>query len=193
MRKDKFMKKTILMTALAVILTVSLAACGGKAADTASTTDTGVQTTAAETTADSGSADPSAINTADGGWIKLDIPGGYKQIKESDQYITIQNESNTNQYVRITRDYLMDRTLDDMVRGQISNDPGKYSKGADGAFSGFEWQVVNYQSNGLDCRMLFCLCGDGDHYLRVTAIGLTENDFALQVILGNITLNASEL
>jgi hypothetical protein len=41
--------------------------------------------------------------------------------------------------------------------------------------------------------MFFGLAGDGDHYIRITATGLTENDFALQVIMGHLVINLEEL
>ena len=129
----------------------------------------------------------------DFGWVKFDLPDGYITVKESEQYITIQNAKNSKQFVRLTRDYLMGRTLDDLSFEQISNNTSKYSKGADGYFSGFSWNVVNYEENGMECRMFFALAGDGEHYLRVTAIGLTENDFALQVIMGHLVINLEEL
>ena len=127
------------------------------------------------------------------GWIQLDIPDGFVVVKESDQYITVQNANDKNQFVRFTRDYLMGRTLDDLSFEQISNNTSKYSKGADGYFSGFSWNVVNYQENGADCRIFFALAGDDEHYLRVTAIGLTENDFPLQFIMGHMIIDLAKL
>ena len=41
--------------------------------------------------------------------------------------------------------------------------------------------------------MLFCECGDDIHYLRATAFGLTENDFALAVILSNISIDPEKM
>jgi hypothetical protein len=178
--------KKIITLLLVLLLVSSLFACSKP-----TSSDTEAETTkAANNVADTQSGAPS---DEDLGWIQLDVPDGFVIVKESDQYITVINQNDKNQFVRFTRDYLMGRTLDDLSFAQISNNTSKYSKGADGYFSGFSWNVVNYQENGADCRIFFALAGDGEHYLRVTAIGLTENDFALQVIMGHLVINLEEL
>ncbi len=186
------MKKAILVFLAAMLVLLALTGCGKANSDTeqstpASSTDVDAQNS------EKPASDPAGAGAGDFGWIRLDIPDGYIYVKEAEYYVTIQNETDSKQFVRIAYDYIMDRTLEQVVLTQISNNTEKYFKGADGAFSGFSWQVINFEQNGQECRMLFCECGDDIHYLRVTAFGLTENDFPLQVILGNISIDPEKM
>ena len=187
------MKKTILVILAALLVLLAFAGCGKANSDTEQSAPASSTDASAQNSEKPASSDPAGAGAGDFGWIRLDIPDGYIYVKEAEYYVTIQNETDSKQFVRIAYDYIMDRTLEQVVLTQISNNTEKYFKGADGAFSGFSWQVINFEQNGQECRMLFCECGDDTHYLRVTAFGLTENDFPLQVILGNISIDPEKM
>ena len=182
------MKKiTVILLVLVLALTFSACAKPSSGSGTSSDSTNGL----ADTGAAAGT--NGTVSGEDQGWIKFDLPDGFEVVRESDQYITVINTKNNKQFIRLTRDYLMGRSLEDLAYGQISNNAEKYSKGADGYFSGISWKVVNYTENGVECRMFFGLAGDGDHFIRITATGLTENDFALQIIMGHLIIDVSEL
>ena len=186
------MKKTLILVLALLLVLFPLAACGANSTTEKSSDAAASANESAQNVAQS-SSDPGTAVEGDYGWVKLDVPDGYVYVKESDQYVTLQNATDSKVFVRIARDYLMGRSIEEVALTQISNNTEKYRKGADGFFSGLSWKVVDFEQNGQECRMLFAECGDGEHYLRVTAFGLTENDFALQVILGNIRLDLSQL
>lgn len=192
-------KKLFAVLSAAVMLT-SLAACtdsgqgSGDVSPSQKETET-MSVTETEAAAEDTTVAPAAeIVTMDFGWVHFEAPAYFIDTQESEQYVTLINENDKNQMVKISRDILYpDQTIDFLVMQQISNNTEKYEKGADAAFGGFSWQTVNFRENGLENRMFFADAGDGEHFLKLTAFGLTENDYALQVITGSIAVDAAQL
>ena len=131
------MKKTILVILAAMLVLLTLAGCGKANSDTEQSAPASSTEASAQNSEKPASSDPAGASAGDFGWIRLDIPDGFIYVKEAEYYVTIQNETDSKQFVRIAYDYIMDRTLEQVVLTQISNNTEKYFKGADGAFSGF--------------------------------------------------------
>ncbi len=170
------MKRSVRWLALicALMMTVSLFACGEKKDD-----------------AKSGS-DAAAVDLTDFGWVKFEMPEGWADAKESDAYVTVKEDADTHHIVKLFgNNYVVEKTIEEVAKADAADNPDRYTLDAPVEIGGREWYPVRFKFNDKDSVRLFAEV-DKEHYCYVTVFEQTETAPAVQTILNNIAFDASK-
>ena len=90
------MKRSVRWLALicALMMTLSLFACGEKKEDAKSDAD-------------------AAVDLTDFGWVKFEMPEGWADAKESDAYVTVKEDADTHHIVKLFgNNYVVEKTIE---------------------------------------------------------------------------------
>lgn len=180
------MKQSVKILALicALILLVSLAACGDKKDDSA-----------AKKSDDSGSSDVNepASDLTDFGWVKFKIPEGWADNNESPAYVTVVEDADSHHIVKLFGyTYGTLTNPEDLAKNDAEKDPDRYTVDEPVEIGGRTWYPVRFTFNDVDSVRLFGEV-DGEHYCYVTIFEQSENDPAVQTILNSIEFDASQI
>lgn len=179
------MQKAVKILALlcALVMLVSLAACGGdKKDDTVKKTDDNTATEAAQ--------EPAA-NLADFEWVKFEMPEGYKDMAESDSYVTIGETENSKHIIKFFSGYLFDESIEEVVKEEAE---GSDSYTLDSAIEieGRTWYPIRFTFNDNPSVKLYTDIGN-DCLCYLTIYEMEENEPAVQTVLKSIEFDTSTL
>lgn len=168
------MKKSVKLIALlcALLMIVSLAACGEKAEEK---TDSKTTESAAEP----------ASNLTDFGWVKFEVPEGFKDTQESDSYIAFKNEEDTYCGFHVAwKSVPSSKTLAEIAESDTQYSTNA-SVGDEIELGGRKWIPVHFDFNDAPSVYLYTQIDD-NHCSYVLAYKMTENDEAVKTIVNSI-------
>ena len=172
------MKRTVKLIALlcALLMIVSLAACGSKTEEKASSDK--AESGAAEVT-------EAASNLTDFEWVKFEVPEGFEDTQESDSYVAFKDKEDTYRGFHVSwKSVSPSKTLE-----EIAESDTQYSTNAsvDAAveLGGRTWVPVHFDFNDEPSVYLFTQI-DEKHCCYIVAYKMTENDAAVQTIVNSI-------
>ena len=180
------MKKTVKLLALicALVMLVSLAACGEKKDDTSS--KSGENTAEAETEAP-------ASNLTDYEWIKFEMPEGWADAKESDSYVTIREEADSDHVVKFfSHSYVTTKDLAEIVEKDASYDTERYHVGETFDLNGRKYYPEYFKFNDNDSVTLYVEI-DADHYCEISVFEMTETAEPIKTILNSMEFDTTKL
>ena len=180
------MKKSVKLIALlcALLMLVSLAACGEKKDDTSKKSD--------DKTSDSSVEEPES-NLTDFEWVKFEMPEGWSDANESDSYVTIHEDANTKHTVKFFgHTNATGISMEELAKQDAEKDAERYTADAAVEIGGRTYYPVRFKFNDNDSVRLFTDI-DGDHYTYITIFEMTETDPAAQQILTTIEFDPSKI
>ncbi len=179
------MKKTVKLLALfcALIMLVSLAACGEKMADDAK--DSGSKT------ADS-SVEEADSNLTDFGWVKFEMPEGWSDAKESDAYVTIAEDADDHHKMKLFKKSLGSDTIQSKIEKDYGSDDYYTVENDPIELSGRTWYVVRFTFNNNPSVMLFTDLVEGKLFY-INVFEMDENADAVKTVLDSLTFDESKI
>lgn len=180
------MKKTVKILALlcALMMLVSLVACGDKKDDTAKKSD--------EKTSDSSQEEATESNLTDFEWVKFEMPEGWADAAESPAYVTVKEDANHDHIVKLfSKGKGADFSVEDIAKDDAANDPERYTADAAVEIGGRTYYPVRFKFNDEDSVRLFTEV-DSEHYCYITIFQMKEDAPAVQTILNSIEFDAEK-
>lgn len=180
------MKKSVKWLALlcALLMMVSLAACGGEKKDDA---DKKSDDKTAETTVEAADA-----NLTDFEWVKFEMPEGWADAAESPLYVTVKEDADHDHIVKLfSKGKGADFSVEDIAKDDAAKDPERYTADAAVEIGGRTYYPVRFKFNDEDSVRLFTEV-DSEHYCYITIFQMKEDAPAVQTILNSIEFDVSK-
>lgn len=177
------MQKAVKILALlcALVMLVSLAACGGDKKD--NSTKKSDDNTATE------AAEPES-NLTDFEWVKFEMPEGYADKKESDSYVTIGEEENSKHIIKLFLNTLISgKTVEEVVKSEAEKSD-TYTLDSAVEIGGRTWYPIRFTFNDNPSVKLYTDAGDG-YLCYLTIYEMEENEPAVQTVLKSIEFDTS--
>ncbi len=198
--------KKLAVLACAFILAMGLAACSGgssssaasgsaSASSASASASGGASASAAASSAAASSAGAtSSANLTDFGWISFEMPDGWVDAKESDAYVTINDEANTKHIMKISRKTLLSSapTAADVAANDIAKNADRYADGGKKTIGDREWTLVTFDWNGNPSAKAYTDLTE-KKALEVTLFEITTDDPAAQKVLTTFKVDESKL
>lgn len=178
------MKQFVKLLALlcALIMLVSLAACGEKKDDTK---DSGSKTS-------DSSVEEADSNLTDFEWVKFEMPEGWSDAKESDAYVTIAEDADDHHKMKMFNNSLAGETIQEKIEREYGDDDYYTVEKDPVELSGRTWYVVRFNFNNNPSVMLYTDLVEGKLFY-ITAFEMDENADAVKTVLDSLEFDESKL
>ena len=195
--------RKLAVLACAFVLAMGLAACSGGSSSGAASGSTSASSASASASTSSAAASSAAASSAgatssanltDFGWISFEMPDGWVDSKESDAYVTINDEANTKHIMKISRKTLVSSapTAADVAANDLAKNADRYADGGKKTIGDREWSLISFDWNGNPSVKAYTDLTE-KKALEVTLYEITTDDPAAQKVLTTFKVDESKL
>ena len=195
--------RKLAVLACAFVLAMGLAACSGgsssgaasgSASASSASASASTSSAAASSAAASSAGATSSANLTDFGWISFEMPDGWVDSKESDAYVTINDEANTKHIMKISRKTLVSSapTVADVAANDLAKNADRYADGGKKTIGDREWSLISFDWNGNPSVKAYTDLTE-KKALEVTLYEITTDDPAAQKVLTTFKVDESKL